>query len=1127
MTNKVLQLRRGSTVDHQTFTGAVGELTVDTTTKVVKLHDGLTAGGIALAKADLSNLSLSAPLNANSQRLTSVADPVLNQDAATKSYVDSEVSDLQGQINALGGGSSSITDEIDAIEASVGLEADGTKTNFNTVLVTPAASFKTAIEELDSELSTTNTSVSSKASQALVDLVISSSGLEEAGHYEADVNANYISAVTSLKQADLALDSALNLEVDRAVAAEGVLATDLANEVTRASAAETVLQGNIDTEKSRIDAILLGADADLNSFTEIVNLINSIDTTNDGALGTEIQARIDGDNTEAGLRAAADLVLQGNIDAEETARESADNLLQGQITQEVSDRESADDALDSRLDVLEGDSTTVGSVAKALADAQSYSDGLVSAEGVIRQTADDALDARLSTAEGEIDALQADLNTLTGRVNTAETDIDNLETSVGLKASQADLTTLEGRVTTAESDIDSLEATVSGHTTSIQSLGTELNALESSLGVMINEDGTFAAPANTRNYIVGATSVTNSIELLDTALKTVEDALSSVSSSATEEAQDAAAAMLTSGSHTGISFIYGQTQDDANQIDAVVSLAGFNLSDLSDVSDAAANASDVLRYNAGSWVASDSLSTLETTVSSQGTSISNLSTDLTTQTGRIDAILLAADADKDSFAEIVSLINSIDTTNDQAFAGFASNVDTSMGGATNGAKADFASTNYILAADSYNSAIEKLDTALDSADTDIANLSTSYTTLEGRVTTAEGNITSSQGDLITLDGRITTAEGNITTLQGDVSLSQAAITTLQGDVSTAQTDIVALDGRLDTAETDIIALDGRLDTAEGNISTLQGQMTTAQSDISSLEGRMGSAEGSITTLQADVSSIQSGTITDIQGTNNQISVGINAGVATLSLPQDVSISRNLTVTNNMTCQGGNLVVEDGSLTVYGGITAVGGNLSVNGGIITSTQANFSSLVAKFVDPLLSIGYDNSSATADLGFYVKDSGAKYQGLISDTSDSGKWKLVKNVVTDPGTNNIVDLAGALYSDMQVSEITVSSVKNTNIVSKNADYTLQSSESIVFADNSYNATLPSASTVGSGKTYEIKVTHSGNKSITLLPSGGQTIDSHTTSATITGEHPSVKVMSDGSNWFIMSALGIVAYV
>ena len=37
---------------------------------------------------------------------------------------------------------------------------------------------------------------------------------------------------------------------------------------------------------------------------------------------------------------------------------------------------------------------------------------------------------------------------------------------------------------------------------------------------------------------------------------------------------------------------------------------------------------------------------------------------------RVDSILLASDADKDSFAEIVTLINSVDTTNDEAFASY-------------------------------------------------------------------------------------------------------------------------------------------------------------------------------------------------------------------------------------------------------------------------------------------------------------------------------------------------------------------------------------------------------------------------------------------------------------------------
>jgi hypothetical protein len=45
----ILQLRRGTTTQHSTFTGAVGEVTVDTTKDTVVVHDGATAGGFPLA----------------------------------------------------------------------------------------------------------------------------------------------------------------------------------------------------------------------------------------------------------------------------------------------------------------------------------------------------------------------------------------------------------------------------------------------------------------------------------------------------------------------------------------------------------------------------------------------------------------------------------------------------------------------------------------------------------------------------------------------------------------------------------------------------------------------------------------------------------------------------------------------------------------------------------------------------------------------------------------------------------------------------------------------------------------------------------------------------------------------
>ena len=47
----VLQLRRGDIASMSSFTGANGEIVVNTDTEVIHVHDGVTAGGFALQRA--------------------------------------------------------------------------------------------------------------------------------------------------------------------------------------------------------------------------------------------------------------------------------------------------------------------------------------------------------------------------------------------------------------------------------------------------------------------------------------------------------------------------------------------------------------------------------------------------------------------------------------------------------------------------------------------------------------------------------------------------------------------------------------------------------------------------------------------------------------------------------------------------------------------------------------------------------------------------------------------------------------------------------------------------------------------------------------------------------------------
>ena len=82
---KLLKLRRGTTSQHSSFTGAEGEVTVDTTKDTLVVHDGSTAGGHPIAK-ESDNLSL---IDEDNMSTNSATRPPSQQ--AVKAYVDAKV----------------------------------------------------------------------------------------------------------------------------------------------------------------------------------------------------------------------------------------------------------------------------------------------------------------------------------------------------------------------------------------------------------------------------------------------------------------------------------------------------------------------------------------------------------------------------------------------------------------------------------------------------------------------------------------------------------------------------------------------------------------------------------------------------------------------------------------------------------------------------------------------------------------------------------------------------------------------------------------------------------------------------------------------------------------------------
>lgn len=102
-------------------------------------------------------------------------------------------------------------------------------------------------------------------------------------------------------------------------------------EKTRAEGAEATLQSNINIEKGRIDSILVASDADKDSFAEIVQLINSVDLTNDNALASAVLSLQSSISTEESARIAGDAATLASSKAYTDSAVAASNIEISQV----------------------------------------------------------------------------------------------------------------------------------------------------------------------------------------------------------------------------------------------------------------------------------------------------------------------------------------------------------------------------------------------------------------------------------------------------------------------------------------------------------------------------------------------------------------------------------------------------------------------------------------------------------------------------------------------------------------------------------------------------------------------------------------------------------------------------
>jgi len=178
---------------------------------------------------------------------------------------------------------------------------------------------------------------------------------------------------------------------------------------------------------------------------------------------------------------------------------------------------------------------------------------------------------------------------------------------------------------------------------------------------------------------------------------------------------------------------------------------------------------------------------------------------ITTEKGRIDAILSASSADKDTFAEIVTLINSVDLTNDNALAAAVLSINNAIEAeATTRGSND---TALGLRIDGTVSAATALTTRVSAAEQDILDevsdraaaitsvqnsIASEASTRAAAITTVTGLVTSEASTRATAD---TSLSNRIGVLEG--ASADSRLTAVEADVADHELRISALETTID------------------------------------------------------------------------------------------------------------------------------------------------------------------------------------------------------------------------------------------------------------------------------------------------------------------------------------------
>ena len=689
-------------------------------------------------------------------------------------------------------------------------------------------------------------------------------GLSAAGAYVVGASTNYLTAATSLSDADAKLDAQSKANAD-AIAAE----------ITRATGVESTNATNIATNVTNI-------------ATNVTAISDEATTarTNETALSDDIQAEI----TARGL---ADTAVRSEFAAADTAQTTA--------LQTYADTAEAD-----AIATAAADATTKADAAET--DAIASAEAKDVARAVTSDAADTALAGRATTLETEMDTAEGRLDALETSGGSADLDTIDQTVAGGINELHTDTNAVEVRVSTAETDITTNATAIANILTntdevalnSLAELVAEFQAADGTITGLVNANATAISTEKTRAEGVESTNASAiATEATRADAAEVVNANAVVTEAGTRAGADTTLqgnidAEATTRANADTAF---QTELDATQTGAGLGIDGtYTATAAANYIAAATSLKDAdVKLDTQAKVNADAIAAEITRATGvEGTNAANIATNVTDIATNVSDI--AQEVIDRGIAD-VALQDNIDDVQAE--------LDITQAGAglsATGAYAQNASANYIAAATSLNDADVKLDAALKVE--------------EVRALTAEGLNTTAISDEVT---RASGAESLIDTkVDNEVTRATAADGTHTTNIATNATNIAANLSAITTEATTARAAELTLTTnldaeiaragiaEDANTTAITTEATTARAAELALSTRVGANETSIAFIEENTDGAALDSLTEIvaafQSADGNIVTTVTSNTTAINAEATTARAAELLLTNNLAAE---------------------------------------------------------------------------------------------------------------------------------------------------------------------------------------------------------------------------------